>query len=92
MLKNFVAFNSKIDKLQLLQGSPCSTHINESIDGITTVRTFKRTPKFEDKFCEIKDRDYSIEVLQKSCNHWLALRLKLISVIFMYIMNIVCIN
>ena len=50
ILKNFVVFKSKIDKLEILQGSPCDTHINESIDGITTVRTFNKIAMFEDKF------------------------------------------
>ena len=45
-----MVFKSKIDKLEILQGSPCDTHINESIDGITTVRTFNKIAMFEDKF------------------------------------------
>ena len=78
-------FKSKIDKLEVLQGSPCDTHINESIDGITTVRSFQKIPMFEDKFCELKDRDYSIEILNRFCNNWLIMRLNLISVIFISI-------
>ena len=85
VLKNFVVFKSKIDKLENLQGSPCDTHINESIDGITTVRTFKRIAMFEDKFCELKDRDHSIEILDRFCNNWLVMRLNLICVIFISI-------
>ena len=85
ILKNFVVFKSKIDKLEILQGSPCDTHINESIDGITTVRTFKRIAMFEDKFCELKDRDHSIEILNRFCSSWLMARLNLISVIFISI-------
>ena len=50
ILRNFLVFKSKIDKLGYLKGSPYATHINESIDGITTVRTFKKIAMFEDKF------------------------------------------
>ena len=37
---------------------------------------------FEDKFCELKDRDYSVEVVDRSLNNWLEFRAKIISIIF----------
>ena len=74
-----------------MQGSQCDTHINESIDGITTVRTFKRIPMFEDKFYELRDRDHSIDILDQFCSNWLLIRSNLICVIFILTSCIFCV-
>ena len=78
IMRNFIALKRQIEILYKLVGAPSHTHINESIQGTTTIRTFNKTKMFQSKFCEIKDRDYSIEILNESLGCWLTVRMNLL--------------
>ena len=66
IMKDFVSFKKKMEQLYDTIGTPSHTHINESIEGTTTIRTFNKAKMFQDKFCELKDRDHSLEILDRS--------------------------
>ena len=64
-MNDFISLKKKIELLYCTIGTPAHTHTNESIEGKTTIRTFNKSKMFEDRFCELKDRDYSIQILDK---------------------------
>ena len=65
-MRDFISLKKKIELMWNSFGTHVHTHINESIQGNTTIRTFNKSRMFEDKFCELNDRDYSLEILDRS--------------------------
>jgi ABC-type multidrug transport system fused ATPase/permease subunit len=58
ILKDFMRTTSQIGKLATAINAPLASHTSESVDGATTIRTFKKIHDFEDKQFELRDKQY----------------------------------
>ena len=81
-IKDFLKVSKEIKRFWRITQSPIHTHLNESIDGISTIRAFRKTYQFEDRYCELQDRAYTIRVIDDGIYNLLCLRLQMISIIF----------
>jgi len=74
--------SKEFSRLDKIVNSPIYTHIGESIEGASTIRTFKKVKDFESKYFELEDKAYTVNVLMRGLNNWMCMRLNLISIIF----------
>ena len=66
--KDFIRTSIKISKVEKMASSPITTHINESIEGVTTINTFKKAKQFEDMLLNHQDNLQSAEILSRGLN------------------------
>lgn len=72
----------EFERLSKLVHSPIHTLIGESIDGASTIRTFKKVKDFESSYSELEDKAYVVRILNEGLRFWMCMRLNLISIIF----------
>lgn len=82
VLKDFLAAKARFSKLSSDCRTPLHTHISESIDGATTMRTYNRVKECESKAAELYDTQYACEIIDRGLDGWLVMRLNAISMIF----------
>ena len=90
-IREYVDSSKQIKNIWKIANSPIMTHINETIDGATTIRTFNKTFEFEDKHWQLQDNSYILDVIEKGLEWWLDLRLAFITIIFLSTSYIYCI-
>jgi ATP-binding cassette, subfamily C (CFTR/MRP), member 1 len=90
-LSGYMTANKEFSRLSKLEGSPIYTHISETIEGVSTIRTYQKIQEFENRHFELLDRSYNIHLLNKGLNGWLCMRLNFISVLFIALSYLHCI-
>ena len=89
--KDFIKVSKEIRRISRTVYSPIYTHMSESIDGISTIRTYKKTSQFEDRYWELQDKTYVVDVINSGIYNWLSFRLNLVSIAFIAYYYINCI-
>ena len=80
--KDYNSISNEISRIIKAVSSPTYSHINESIDGISTIRAFKKSHLFEDRYSELQDKEFIVTIISSGISSWLHVRLGLISIGF----------
>ena len=80
--KDYFRTSKEISRIKQAVSSPSYSHINESIDGISTIRAFKKSYMFEDTYGELQDREFIVSTISSSLGTWLQFRLGFVSLLF----------
>jgi len=62
--------------------SPHLTFVNESIEGVTTIKSYNKTREFTAKYSHLKDVNTDSSIIESGVISWLEIRLKLITMLF----------
>ncbi|CAH2350549.1 multiple drug resistance-associated protein-like transporter 1 [[Candida] railenensis] len=82
--KYFIPCSRELKRLQSKSKSPQFAHIQESINGIDTVKAYNQADRFIFKNKQNIDKVITIGYLSQACNRWLSIRLQTISSILIY--------
>ena len=82
IMRDFMKVSKEMRRVSRTVYSPILTHLSESVDGVSTIRTYKKTHQFEDKYCEFQDRAYIVNIIDNGIYNWLSFRLNIISLVF----------
>ncbi|CAI2364032.1 unnamed protein product [Moneuplotes crassus] len=91
LMKEFINCSVQVGKLKIATASPASSHLGESIDGVSTIRAFNRVKEFESERFTLIDQQYSVGILSTGLNCWMNMRLNAVAMIFILFQMIYCI-
>jgi len=75
----------ELSRLQNVTGSPLISHLGETMNGLSTIRAFKKEKSFIDKNIEILNAKLNISFWKESLKSWFGLRIILAcSTIFLF--------
>ena len=78
-------YSKTLKKMKHLKNNlynPILTFINESIDGITTIRSYNKSAMFFERYSEMRDQSFNVNIIESGVWSWLDIRINLISLIF----------
>ena len=81
-VREYIDVSKQIKSVCKVANSPVMTHVNETIDGATTVRTFGKICDFEDRHWALQDHSFISGVVEAGLGCWLDIKLKQITVVF----------
>jgi len=87
--KRYVATTREIKRLDALGLSPIFSHFNESLQGLQTIRAFRREPQFLDTNEQLVDQSNRAKWPLYAINRWLSVRLDIMSAFIVFITAIV---
>ena len=82
IMRDFMKVTKEMKRISRTVYSPIFTHLSESVDGVSTIRTYKKTHQFEDKYWELQDKVYIVNIIDNGVYNWLSFRLNIISLVF----------
>uniref|UniRef100_A0A7S3KSB4 Uncharacterized protein n=2 Tax=Euplotes crassus TaxID=5936 RepID=A0A7S3KSB4_EUPCR len=91
VMRGYMTTDRQISRLFRKSSTASGVHFGESVEGISTIRAFKKIEQFEAKRFWLKDREHSLAILDRGLNSWLCMRLMSISMIFIIFLYIYCI-
>nr|MCP8719475.1 ABC transporter transmembrane domain-containing protein [Asgard group archaeon] len=80
----FVPTTRELKRLESIAKSPVLATIQESINGVDTIKAFHQRERFVHKSKKFIDEKTLIGVVQQNCNRWLSMRLQSISSSIMF--------
>ena len=80
----FVPTTRELKRLESIAKSPVLATIQESINGVETIKAFHQRERFVYKSKKLIDEKTLIGVVQQNCNRWLSMRLQTISSSIMF--------
>jgi ATP-binding cassette, subfamily C (CFTR/MRP), member 1 len=84
LLKQYSKTLKEASRMESVTSSPVLTHLNETINGVSTIRAFDKVQEFEQKGYELLDRRVSAMIIKRGVQCWFNSRINLLSVFLMF--------
>jgi hypothetical protein len=73
----------EVERVESVSKSPIMNHFNETIDGTSTIRAFRKVEEFQSKQYSLQDRHLVANLMKAGLSSWFEIRIVLLSVVFM---------
>ena len=92
MLKSFSKTLKEASRMVNVTNSPIITHMNETLNGASTIRTYEKTSEFEQKTYDLLDKKGAALVIRRGAQSWFNTRINLLSTFLMCFSYIYCVS
>jgi ABC-type multidrug transport system fused ATPase/permease subunit len=91
LLKSYSKSLKETSRIQSISSSPILTHLSETLNGISTIRTFNKVGEFEQRQYFLQNQNVACMLLRRGVKGWFNTRVSLILIVFMFFTFIYCI-
>jgi ABC-type multidrug transport system fused ATPase/permease subunit len=81
----YLLTSREVKRIESISRSPIFTHLTESLDGVVTLRSYKRRDAFLDVSKKLIDTNMRAYFAFQSCSRWLGFRLDAMVVVLLFI-------
>ena len=80
LLRKYMRTYRELSRLQSVNGTPLISHLGETLNGVSTIRAFKKEQDFINKNIEYLNTKLNVNFWKDSARRWFSIRITLTSI------------
>jgi len=92
IMKKFSRTLKEASRMESITASPILTHLGETINGASTIRTYEKVELFQKQQSKLLDQRIAAMIVKRGIQSWFNIRINLISVFLMCFTYMYCVS